>query len=224
MTVERSNVVALRPVVEAAPAPRQRRARRTRENVDASIRSAARRLFADRGYAATTREIADLADVSETLLFRYYGDKAQLFDAVIVAPFNQVIREFTALQQSVGGADPHDLSVLVYDLLTENRDLLSALVAGRSQTLAGGGTGPDLEPFFDAGLAQLKADYAAVGRTPDLDIDAAIRLSFGMVAGVVLMREWLFPTGGGEREHVIETIDAIVLRGLRAPVSSDPVD
>lgn len=53
------------------------------------IRDAARHLFAERGYGGTTtREIARLADVSETLLFRYYGDKAGLLNEVVIAPFH----------------------------------------------------------------------------------------------------------------------------------------
>jgi AcrR family transcriptional regulator len=199
-------------------APRSRRARRTRENVDGCIQAAARQLFADRGYAATTtREIAQVADVSETLLFRYYGDKAQLFDAVIAAPFNRVIEEFTAAQQSFGepGTPTPNLYRIVYDLLTENRDLLSALVVGRPpvEAVADGGR-PSFEPFFAAAVRQLEAEYRAVGRTPDFDIDAGIRLAFGMMASAVLMREWLFPNGGGGRDHVIEVLETMVDRAL----------
>jgi AcrR family transcriptional regulator len=200
---------------EDTPA-RARRARRTRENVDGCIRAAARRLFADRGYAATTtREIAQVADVSETLLFRYYGDKAQLFDAVISAPFNTVIQEFTAAQRAIGDPEPPNLYLLVYDLLTENRDLLSALVVGRppAEVVAGGGR-PSFEPFFEAGAAQLKADYRALGREPDFDIDAGIRLAFGMMTSAVLMQEWLFPNGGGGRDHLIEVLETMIDRAL----------
>ena len=51
--------------IDAAPEPRTRRRRRTREDVVERIRAAARELFAERGYSfATTKEIARLADVS----------------------------------------------------------------------------------------------------------------------------------------------------------------
>src|SRR5690349_19154292 len=75
--------------------PKSRRRRRTREDVTQRICDAARQLFAERGYGSTTtREIARLADVSETLLFRYYGDKATLFNGVVIAPFQQLMDEF----------------------------------------------------------------------------------------------------------------------------------
>ncbi|MBV9841039.1 MAG: TetR/AcrR family transcriptional regulator [Sphingomonadaceae bacterium] len=207
-----SNAAAALDVVE-----RPRRPRRTRENVEARIRAAARQLFADRGYAGTTtREIAHTADVSETLLFRYYGDKAQLFDAVILTPFKQVIQEFTSAQKVAGNPDAPDLYLLVYDLLTQNRDLLSALIVGRPPAEALAGVGQfTFEPFFEAGLAQLEAEYRMRGHEPDFDIAAGIRLSFGMMASAVLMQEWLFPNGGGDRDHLIEVIEVMVTRALR---------
>lgn len=213
-------------IASSAEAPvRQRRARRSRENVEGSIRQAARQLFANRGYAATTtREIADVADVSETLLFRYFGDKAQMFEAVIIEPFNQVIREFTAAQQALGMPDAPDIYRLVYDLLTENRDLLTALVIGRGYVTSPTSTfderAPSLEPFFQAGLASLKAEYADAGVKPPFDIDIGIRLAFGMMGSAVLMREWLFPPGEGARDQVLAVSEEIVSRALRLPPRS----
>src|SRR6218665_1434156 len=64
------------PLTEGETPGLMRRRRRTRADVEQRICDAARQLFAERGYAGTaTREIARQADVSETLLFRYYGDK-----------------------------------------------------------------------------------------------------------------------------------------------------
>ncbi len=206
----------------SAPPVRQRRARRSRENVEGCIREAARRLFADRGYAATTtREIAEQADVSETLLFRYFGDKAQLFDAVIIEPFNQVIRKFTMAQTSFHGPDAPDLYRLVFDLLTENRDLLTAIVIGRAQgATAADHHSPSFEPFFQAGLASLNAEYAAAGITPPFDLDIGIRLTFGMMGSAVLMRDWLFPPGDGARDHILAASEEIVRRALRVPLKT----
>jgi AcrR family transcriptional regulator len=42
-------------------------------------------LFNERGYAASTRDIAERAGVSETLMFRYFGSKAELFRLAIEA-------------------------------------------------------------------------------------------------------------------------------------------
>jgi AcrR family transcriptional regulator len=196
--------------------PRPRRARRTREDVEGRIRAAARQLFSELGYAATTtREIAQVADVSETLLFRYFGDKAQLFDAVVSAPFNQLIKEFTAAQHAFGSPEAPNLYRLVYDLLTENRDLLKALVFGGppAEALASGAR-PSFEPFFEAAVNQLEAEYRALGKVTDFNYVTGIRLAFGMMASAVLMREWLFLPGGDDRDHLIAVLETMVSRAL----------
>lgn len=60
---------------------RQRDAPRTK----AKILTAAQQAFAELGYArAGIREIAAIADVSSTLLLRYYGSKAGLFEAALI--------------------------------------------------------------------------------------------------------------------------------------------
>jgi AcrR family transcriptional regulator len=62
-------------------AVRQRDAPRTK----AKILAAAQQAFAEIGYArAGIREIAAIADVSSTLLLRYYGSKAGLFEAALI--------------------------------------------------------------------------------------------------------------------------------------------
>lgn len=62
-------------------APRRRNAPATK----ARILAAAQKAFSELGYAkAGIREIAAIADVSSTLLLRYYGSKAGLFEAALI--------------------------------------------------------------------------------------------------------------------------------------------
>ncbi|MGW3285174.1 TetR/AcrR family transcriptional regulator [Streptomyces sp. NPDC001002] len=66
--------------MKADQIPTSRRSDRTR----AAILNAARRRFADRGFERTTiRAIAADADIDPSLVMRYYGSKAQLFDAAL---------------------------------------------------------------------------------------------------------------------------------------------
>ncbi len=52
----------------------------------ANILEAAKRAFAEQSYAQTgIRDIAAMAGVSSTLLLRYYGSKAGLFEAALIA-------------------------------------------------------------------------------------------------------------------------------------------
>ncbi|MEP6852450.1 MAG: TetR family transcriptional regulator [bacterium] len=55
------------------------------------IREAARQLFAERGYHATTvRAIAARAGVNPALVHHHYGSKEQVFAAALALPFNPV--------------------------------------------------------------------------------------------------------------------------------------
>ncbi|MBW8755882.1 MAG: TetR/AcrR family transcriptional regulator, partial [Sphingomonadales bacterium] len=122
--------------MKEAARPRQRRRRRTREDILQRIREAARKLFADRGYGSTTtREIAQLADVSETLVFRYYRDKATLFNEVVTEPFQQLMDAFVRRHpdSSMDGtvdADTRRFTRQVFELFEENAEMFRALLSG----------------------------------------------------------------------------------------------
>ncbi|MCC6292882.1 MAG: TetR/AcrR family transcriptional regulator [Bryobacterales bacterium] len=53
---------------------------------DDNLLNAARSIFSERGFAAPTRDIARLANVSEGLLFQRYRTKDELFFAAMVPP------------------------------------------------------------------------------------------------------------------------------------------
>lgn len=177
---------------------RRRRQRRSREDVLALIKDAALQLFAEKGYAgATTLEIARRADVSETLLFRHFGGKANLYDAVVSAPFLKIMESFGEEQQARGeGAEAPNArkqSGELFDFFEQNREVFSALVLGSASAegadpvrLAG------LETTFRQAAEGVHAAYARAGKEPPFDLDIAVRLIFGMVAAGVLLRPMLF--------------------------------
>lgn len=69
--------------------------RRDPEAKKVAILRAARRLFTERGYAdATVRDIADRAGVNQSLIFRYFGSKEELFERS--APRREYINELFA--------------------------------------------------------------------------------------------------------------------------------
>ena len=59
---------------------------RTRTISDDELLAAARAVFVERGFAASTKEIARRAGVSEALLFQRYPTKAELFFSAMVPP------------------------------------------------------------------------------------------------------------------------------------------
>ncbi|MDF8334908.1 TetR/AcrR family transcriptional regulator [Novosphingobium cyanobacteriorum] len=207
----------------AEPAKRRRR---TRADVTDRIHTAARELFAERGYqGATTKEIARLADVSETLLFRYYGSKAALFDEVVAQPFNRLLLDFLAKRPHA--ADPqaaeHGIFMAVYDLIDQNRALFTALLSAKGAT-GEDGAGPPfngLLPFYRAGAAELTQKYTELGQTPPFDLQIALRLAFGMLASSVLLRDWLFPDGVPPGEQIVGLLEQVVARALE-PVPVEP--
>ncbi|NGY03965.1 TetR/AcrR family transcriptional regulator [Solimonas terrae] len=60
--------------------------RRNAPQTKAKILAAAQQAFAEHGYSQSgIRDIAAIADVSSTMLLRYYGSKAALFEAALIA-------------------------------------------------------------------------------------------------------------------------------------------
>lgn len=191
-----------------------RRQRRSRKEIEAGIGASARKLFAERGYSATTtREIAEAAEVSETLLFRYFGDKARLFEAVIYDPFTQAVTEFS-INRATGGHGP-DPYMLIFQLLEDNRDLFRALIFG-GPTPADGADHPaaGFEKFLQVSIADLKRSHAERDITPDFDVEAGVRLAFGMMASAVLMRDWLFPAREIAASDLVAALEGMVQRAL----------
>jgi len=75
------------------PGRRERKKLETRE----ALQEAARRLFAEQGYDATTvKEIADAADVAERTFFRYFSAKEDLLLPDLVARFQAFERAAAA--------------------------------------------------------------------------------------------------------------------------------
>lgn len=197
--------------IQTAPEVRTRRRRRTREDVAERIRAAARQLFAERGYTlATTKEIARIADVSETLLFRYYGDKARLFDEVVTAPFNLLMEEFITLHPDPGDrtldADARRFVRSVFALFEDNEEMFRALLfqmptdgRGQSPALFSG-----LDSFFETSAA-----YASQSGGAGIDYALAVRLGFGMIASAVLFQPMLF-TPGTNREALIAALEQMI--------------
>lgn len=195
------------------------RRRRTREDVSERICIAARDLFAQRGYhGTTTREIARQADVSETLLFRYFGNKSALFDEVVAQPFNRVMQDF--VESGRGDRDrraaEHRNFDRVYHLFEENRSLFLAVLANSRPVddTDGGPSFSGIASFLDAATAQQVRKYADRGEEPPFDIRLAMRLAFGMLASTVLMRDWLFsdlqPTG----DELVSLAETVVSRAF----------
>ncbi len=67
---------------------------RRRESAKESIRDAAAALFAEKGFSATsTREICQRAGITKPVLYYHFGNKAQLYEELVLDVFNEYQKE-----------------------------------------------------------------------------------------------------------------------------------
>lgn len=112
------------------------------------IHEAAREVFAERGYGATTREIATRAGVSHDLIFRYFDSKEKLFVDAVATPLLDAVDEMHQ-----GWLDNPYLRTMnsdelvgrftagFYEFMSANQPIARAMV----HLFAGGATGGELE-------------------------------------------------------------------------------
>jgi len=197
-------------------------ARRGPDEVRRLLLEAARALFAARGYAgASTRDIALKAGVSEALLFRHFGTKAKLFERAILDPINEFTHDFVEEWKARSGADhtPEEISYAYVDgfyrLLSENRDLVLALVTAQAYESI-----DDLNAASP--LSRLMEELEVVTRREAelrgfrFDVQISVRLVAGMVMSMALLDEWLFPAGKRRpsRQRIVNEMVALMLHGL----------
>jgi AcrR family transcriptional regulator len=151
---------------------------------------AAVELFNERGYSASTRDIADRANVSETLMFRYFGSKSGLFQEAMVAPFTEFVDSFVA-EHGQGLQEGEDTLLVsldfvgrLYDLFRSHRGLVSTLWS--TVTHDGSDLDISIEEEMWKGLDKLVqvGRVAQTGRPARNEI--ATRAIVSMVAGMAV--------------------------------------
>lgn len=184
------------------------RRRRSSQEVHELLLSAARQIFAARGYAhSSTREIAERAGVSEALLFRYFGTKAKLFEVAIIEPFQRVMAAH--LDREHDG----DHVRWLYDLLSDNRDLVVAVLAALAHEVD-----PSDKPELAEALDRLRMAgeiESAVRGLDGVEVPAPVPVTFAMVFALAVFDDWLFPPDGRpSREDIVHEITHCMLEGL----------
>jgi AcrR family transcriptional regulator len=205
------------------------------------IMEGAAQVFAEKGFArATTKEIADAADVSEGTIYNYFDSKEDLLIGLMFRVANAQLGErepafhagleeqLDALQEQLGvrqlAEDPEAFYVNIlrwrHTFVRENQAILQALL---SEIMVN----PDfrakyneqmVEPFFTLFEAQLSA-YAAHDQIRPVDIRVLVRFLFAINLGLLglyimdddfLRQEW-------ESEWFIETLADLANRPEAAP-------
>jgi AcrR family transcriptional regulator len=196
--------------------------RRSPGEVRELLLSAARDLFSARGYAGTsTRDIAVKAGVSEALLFRHFGTKAQLFERAVLDPINGFVHGYVEAWRARPESDYTPEAIVrafvdgFYRLLSENRQLVMALVTAQAYE--------ELHEANDAAplnalMAELEtiAGSEAAARGFHFDVVVAVRVVTGIVMAMALLDDWLFEPGRRKpsRQRIVDEMVALVLHGL----------
>lgn len=193
--------------------------RRSGDEVRALIAASARSVFAERGFAgATTREIAARAGASEVLIFRYFGNKAQLFDEIIFAPFDKLIGDFldshrgeNAMLDRLGGNEQFIQSILPF--LKDNADLLQAL-AKSAGPARNGDPMHGLDNYFARAAERLQLQYDREGVQADISPELCVRFGFGMVAAAILFDDWFFPDRKPDERDVTHALSHMLYKAF----------
>lgn len=182
----------------------------------------ARELFSRQGYSSTTtREIAVDAGVSETLVFRNFGSKAELFRQALVVPFIEYVEELNAKWKSGAFADLSDEAFTqqllgdLFDLFRENRGLVVMLWAADNQSpkeMVGTGIF-EIEKELQV-LARLGAvETERRQRHPLYRHDLATRAMFATVAGMAVFGKAFYGNRPPSRKAIVEELTQSVLHG-----------
>ena len=145
---------------------------------------AARAVFIEKGFSATTAEVAERAGVSEGILFHRFGSKAGLFRAAMSHEVRSMIVELDLDERIGRGEIEVELARLVTDLIVMLKGLMPRIMMSWSNR-AEGGFPPELrEPnppplrVLKALIAYFEAEMVA-GRLRTVDPEVLARACLG---------------------------------------------
>lgn len=199
--------------------------RRSSEQVRALLIEAARELFSEQGYRATTKDLAARAGVAESVLYSRFGSKAELFRTTVVSAFTEFIDDWVTSWES----QPVDADIEVmarsyieglYDMARRNRRLLRVLMAS-----------PDDDPdsplreisesisrHFANSLARVQrvVRLGAAARGYPLDEPISIAVNTAMVISTAVFDEWFLPDECRDagRERLLRELHATCVHGI----------
>jgi AcrR family transcriptional regulator len=193
---------------------RQRRSERRREE----ILEAAAAVFAAKGYHnATTREIAEAADLAEGTIFNYFASKQELLQAVLeqgAARMRALVVHLDPqqpLRQALTG-----LLAAALGYFIDSRTYLQALAAEAltNPQVLEAHVLPRLR-LMQVSLQSMLGAQIDLGRLRPMDTEVAARLVMGMVSALILpiVLGVQPPPGPEERQRLAGDIVGLLLDG-----------
>lgn len=193
----------------------------------------AQQLFAERGYrGTTTKDIAQIAGVSENLIFRYFKSKSELMFAAVVNPVFATLQHFTddwrrnesfraqshqqIVHSFVGEVvdlidSHHGLARAILNVLVERPPDFDTAAIGRQFAEVLRGMGPEMGDFL--------SHRKLTSTNPDLVLRMGV---ISAITNVVLLPETY---GDGEqppsKAEIVDELTNFVVYGLQ-PVPRSP--
>jgi AcrR family transcriptional regulator len=209
----------------------KKRSRRASADVRELLLRAARDEFVSKGYGgATTKAIAARAEVSETVIFNQFSDKAGLFAAAFVSPFAEVVDEYLEGRRNPAETAAQRVERFVGHLSRLAREYRPILISALAHRLEG--TAPAEDDLLDQLSAELQK-ILGIGELTDVPgfgpVGPATRASAAaMVLGMTLLDDLIFPRGTRrptdtrlEAEMVTAILSRLREPGRRAPTKAD---
>ncbi|GAA0622555.1 hypothetical protein GCM10009547_26870 [Sporichthya brevicatena] len=199
-------------------------ARRSSVEVRRELLRAAETVFAEKGYAAaTSRDLARAAGVSESVLYRHFGSKSGLFAEAVVAPFADVLEAFPGMIARTV-SQPFEVEQLMRLFLSE---LLAQLGSHRRTLRMFLAVEDQLDEetralFYDrfntviTKLAEIVEPQSRRFDRPvnPLGTDGNVRATFGLVLSFVLLDDWLLPPDRPTTDELLDHLGAVLLYGV----------
>lgn len=194
-----------------------------RGDARAAIAAAARTLFAERGYLGTSlKDLAAESDASITLIYRYFGSKAGLFDAVLIEPGREFVGTFVRDWEARASTDSRDALVAdlvrqLYGFVSDNRGLIlawsEASRSGTQDVIGGDQHGQGLRS-----LATTLLHRDTDGEQDPTAAETVVACTAAMVVSAVLMQDVLFAPGSAllDTEFRLAAITRFAQAGARA--------
>lgn len=172
----------------------------------------ARRIFAEKGYAAASiEEIAQRADVSKPIVYEHFGGKEGIYAVVVDREVRDLLVRITsALEQEHPRAKLEHAARAFLSYVEEEPDGFRVLV--RDTPVAGGGG--TLASLIGDIAAQVEFVMADEFKARGYDVKLAPIYSRSLVGMIALVGEWWLDEGKPRREIVVAHLINLAWNGL----------
>jgi AcrR family transcriptional regulator len=199
-----------------------RRRRSTKEVLDRLIDAACEE-FESNGYTRSkTATIAKKAGVSETLLFRHFGSKANLFHDTIFTPFNEHFAEFKKSHPIADDDSEGRIEITrqyigeVQEFLSRHAGMLMLLITSQSYESDEVKGIDNIKGLHDYLLTTSRIIESRLKESPNMDPLLMACISFATIMSCTIFKDWLFPIGAADDRTINDAVTNFVLGGVNA--------